>query len=330
MWFEINCFSEKVTIIEDELCSGCYYLQSITFLGNVTSIGYNSFYQCPNLKSIQIPNSVTFINRAFCECSILENVYFFGLSSPENESDIFEETSVKEVYVNKDYKDNHFCGYPVRFTSIFPSSVISSNIITETIKVTTDEGIVNTGNYPTSFFYSSSLSSSSFSSISTQIFVSHELSYSLTSSLTFINLRSVSFSMSYFLLRTYTFSYNINYETFYIFETQTFSYKYFPYIIHYLSPTYVASYIGIKPEKKRKISPEQLIGIVCGSVSVVFLILAIIILVIRKMYENKFVYDDFSFSSDYDEEECEKEQEIMQNNANNISDNDKSDIDFWL
>ena len=45
-------------------------------------------------------------------------------------------------------------------------------------------------------------------------------------------------------------------------------YSYFPYIIFYLSPTYVSSYIILNINKKRTITGEQLIAMVCGSVSV--------------------------------------------------------------
>ena len=47
----------------------------ITFDGNVTSIGYNAFYDCFSLTSITIPNSVTSIGSyAFLGCSSLESI----------------------------------------------------------------------------------------------------------------------------------------------------------------------------------------------------------------------------------------------------------------
>ncbi|KAK8844972.1 hypothetical protein M9Y10_021145 [Tritrichomonas musculus] len=50
---------------------------------------------------------------------------------------------------------------------------------------------------------------------------------------------------------------------------------------------------------RKRISQEQLIGVTCGSASVFFLILEIIILVVRKRRENIEQSEDFiDFSSD--------------------------------
>lgn len=56
---------------------------------------------------------------------------------------------------------------------------------------------------------------------------------------------------------------------------------------------------------KKTISPEQLIGIVCGSVGAFFIILAIIIFAYRKKREvNKFI-DEPSFSTDETDDDDE-------------------------
>ena len=74
--------------------------------------------------------------------------------------------------------------------------------------------------------------------------------------------------------------------------------KYIPYIIRFLSPVYVPTivFIPIK-NNKRKISSVQLIGIACGSASVFFLILGIVIVSLKRKYFINDISDDFSFDS---------------------------------
>lgn len=87
-------------------------------------------------------------------------------------------------------------------------------------------------------------------------------------------------------------------NTYSLIITQSEFEKYFPYIIRFLSPVYVPTivFIPIK-NNKYKISSEKLIGIVCGSVSVFFLILGVIILSIKRKYFVNDISDDFSFDS---------------------------------
>lgn len=109
-------------------------------------------------------------------------------------------------------------------------------------------------------------------------------------------------------------------------------YSYFPYIIFYLSPTYVSSYIILNINKKRTITGEQLIAIVCGSVSVFFFILMLIILIIRKRNEAYYIFDNDYFStSDVDTSKTadENKPEVKQEQNDNTLSSD-SDINFWI
>lgn len=57
--------------------SGCDSLQSVIFDSNTVTIGETAFYNCKNLRRIEIPKGVTYIaNNAFQGCDLLEDVIF--------------------------------------------------------------------------------------------------------------------------------------------------------------------------------------------------------------------------------------------------------------
>lgn len=57
--------------------SGCDSLQSVIFDSNTVTIGETAFYNCKNLRRIEIPKGVTYIaNNAFQGCELLEDVIF--------------------------------------------------------------------------------------------------------------------------------------------------------------------------------------------------------------------------------------------------------------
>lgn len=66
------------------------------------------------------------------------------------------------------------------------------------------------------------------------------------------------------------FSFILDDQAFSIIKTQTNCLKYFPYIIHYLSPSYIPMYLSFKVPPKKKITHEMLIGISFGSASIFF------------------------------------------------------------
>lgn len=61
----------SVTEIPDDMISGCINLTDVTFRYGVQKIAYRAFGECPKLKSVTIPNSVTYIApispNVFCE-----------------------------------------------------------------------------------------------------------------------------------------------------------------------------------------------------------------------------------------------------------------------
>lgn len=70
----------SVTKIADKAFYGLSSMETVTFLGNVTSIGVDAFRECVNLKSITLPASVTEIGTyAFGNCRSLEQIVL-----PEN------------------------------------------------------------------------------------------------------------------------------------------------------------------------------------------------------------------------------------------------------
>lgn len=104
-------------------------------------------------------------------------------------------------------------------------------------------------------------------------------------------------------------------------------YKNLPYLIYYLSPSYVSTYILLEIHKKH-LSQEQLIGISCGSAAIFFLMLTIIFLIIEKKQRLKNIDYDFSILS---EEEINKLNEIEKIDEISSKCEDSSyDIDFWL
>lgn len=123
---------------------------------------------------------------------------------------------------------------------------------------------------------------------------------------------SITKSMSYVLSWTYCktvtmtvtddISYSIIYTffdgTFYESITAVFSKSYFPYIIEVLTPSYVKTdQVFELVAVKKKMSPEQLIGVVCGAVAGAFLIIVIVIFIIRKR-NNNFQFSGISSVTD--------------------------------
>lgn len=95
--------------------------------------------------------------------------------------------------------------------------------------------------------------------------------------------------------------------------------------------TYTQTYILISLNiKKKAISKEQLIGIVCGCTAAFFLILYIIIFIFKKKRKYLLSNDDYSFSiSDENIENTKINKESQNQNIQSPSDNE-NDLDFWL
>ncbi|KAK8898205.1 hypothetical protein M9Y10_000480 [Tritrichomonas musculus] len=110
---------------------------------------------------------------------------------------------------------------------------------------------------------------------------------SISLSLTMVSIKSVSFSISYYPLNS--------------------KYSCFPYVIQFLSPSYVPTYIKliIRPPKGQNSS--QLIGIVCGSAALFFSTLGIVIILIRKKNEMKMILSDEFYISDESSDGIENE-----------------------
>lgn len=116
--------------------------------------------------------------------------------------------------------------------------------------------------------------------------------------------------------------------------TQSNYHSYFPYIIKYLSSIYIEKDVTIEIIKKKTISKENLIGIVCGSASAFFLILGIIILSVRRRNEiiNQYnEFDDISSSSSIENERPKANNRADVNNETNLND-DQTNVDdeIWI
>ena len=118
---------------------------------------------------------------------------------------------------------------------------------------------------------------------------------------------------------------NENMYSFVIAQTEVA--KYFPYIIQFYSPTYLNTVFRFRiSNNKKSITPEQLIGVTCGSISVFFLILAIVIFIIRKRHNNYQISDSLDMS--YDDESTVIIYRLPHNNDDNDNINEISTLEY--
>lgn len=91
-----------------------------------------------------------------------------------------------------------------------------------------------------------------------------QITLSMSYTLTFICKKSVSLSFSSTTSKTFLLSYFENEKTYSYALSQTDVARLFPYIIRYYSPSFLITEIKmILTNNNKKISPEQLIGVVC-------------------------------------------------------------------
>ncbi|KAK8897712.1 hypothetical protein M9Y10_015677 [Tritrichomonas musculus] len=227
------------------------------------------------------------------------------------------------------FSDSKYFSFSKSFTeSIFISEILpeSSSFSQSTIFSASNKfSITNSFTYSKAF-----TSSNSFTNSETFVVLpkSVSLSVSVLISVTFIEQKSVSFSLSHYASNTFMMSYIENEGTYALVASETNYVGYFPYIIYYLSPSFIAKYITIPIPKKQKISQEQLIGIACGSASVFFLILGITIRAVRKKKQEE-SFDIYDFSYSENEEEIlhragEKDREMNETKQGDIFDVEKT------
>ncbi|KAK8886567.1 hypothetical protein M9Y10_042031 [Tritrichomonas musculus] len=260
-----------------------------------------------------------------------------GTTSPSYQSNVFDLSPIKVVYVMEHYESEEFCGLPVRLLSDLDFSmseiITMSSIFTETETFTNLFELQTSNHYQTDSMHLSTEYFSISSIIENTILYTNHVKNSLTVTLTFVQMRSVSFSLSNSKSNTFFISFDANKNTISIIMTQSDFWFYFPYIIYYYSPKFVSTNIIINISKRKGITREQLIGIICGSSAVFFIILYTIIAIYRKMtYVN--IENEISFSFSYSSEELYKKQFSNENqpdeNKKQQKSEDDADVDFWL
>ena len=98
----------------------------------------------------------------------------------------------------------------------------------------------------------------------------------------------------------------------------------FPYIIHSYTHSLIKTHLlqDIKIHKK-KLSSEQLIGVVCGTVALLFAILTFAILIIQR--KNKYKINERSLDDDTESDSSIKKQEF-----NICTPKNETQIDDWI
>ena len=98
-----------VTVIEiqENSCSDCIGLTSVTIPGSVTTLGNYSFYNCSGLKSITLPPTVSTIgNYAFANC-VFTDVYALLDTPPAIGKNSFRDTYIATLHVPESSVDSY-------------------------------------------------------------------------------------------------------------------------------------------------------------------------------------------------------------------------------
>lgn len=196
----------------------------------------------------------------------------------------------------------------------------------------------NTHTYYTSYFkskFSNIYEESSISNSKRQInLLQNQYSYlkslTVSTSKVFISAKTVSRSISYTLSNSITYSF-LNEGEYAVSETKS----YFTVYYYFDSPTITISLISTRIScvlliEGKKFSDEQLIGIVCGSVSAFILLISIVILYFKRNKERNFFIDEYDIINPLDNENEGNTEKVVSEENVNITEIDSQEVDSWL
>lgn len=130
-----------------------------------------------------------------------------------------------------------------------------------------------------------------------------------------VSVRSVTLSMPYVTSKEHSYAQLDNGQHSMV-PSNVYVYKNFPCAIYFLPQTLIKTGILLQMEvRKKTITKEQLIGIVCGSAAGFFLILALIVFIIQRKNRTIDYYDEIDFfsseSGNVSGEETHQTEEII-------------------
>ena len=312
-----NCILCENNFMKCQECSSLYNLDNITL-------------QCIHVKT----DEFSFSNQFSSSFDFTHSIQFsesslFSKSLNFTNSDVF---SISEDFTeSKEFSQSDYFSLSFQFSEsfLFTRSVMFSNsdFFSRSIKFSNSEKFSLTNKFTMSMIFTKTNKFTNSNNFESN-FDFGKVTFSMSYLLTFDGRRSVSFSIIYSNSNSYLFSY-IKELNIYTLTVTGSHYQYnLPYIIFFYSPSYTITYIPF-PIKSKFLTQEQLIGIVCVSVSVFFFILTVILLLMKKKYK---VNSDIDFSLLSDGPEKIEEENMEDKNIHKYSSDNSNDddINFWL
>lgn len=191
----------------------------------------------------------------------------------------------------------------------------SSNYFSQSEQFTVTPSFTATDGFTRSSCFTESNSFNKFTRtvIPTSSSVPSNVFTSLSISIMMVSMRSVSlsgvFSCSLTFVESFDFEGSTNVQVMKCVE----SIYYLPFIIYYLSPSYVEVIQYQAKVEKKKISQSQLIGITCGSAAVFFFVLSLVYLVYNRSKRME------AFSSYFGSDESDEENNTMTVTENTVN-----------
>lgn len=301
----------NITVIEESLFMNCFSLSFLEILKTVNRIGSLAF-SSTNLNHFIIPENVNQIDEiAFANIPRLKYVKFLGLENPNYRNitnstfgchqelcRVFSNTLVEVIYVNDNYQDDNFCSYPILNGELPTFDFTKSDMFSKSDELTKSAEFTKRDMFSKSDEFTKSAEftkSNEFtdSNFFTTPFDVRSITIYQTYVQSFTYIKSVSYSLSYFESYSNTMSVDEN-NVAVVISLKYEYYTYKPYIIHFLSPTYIPTILLEVKFPKKSLSQSQLIGIVCGSAAVFFFTLGLIIMIQQKKNEIKSAFESSS------------------------------------
>ena len=304
---------------------------SNSFLFSLSSSFSNSF-----LFSLSSTFSNSFL---FSFSSTFSNSFLFSLSSTFSYSKAF---SSSIIFSNSNiFAESTIFTYSIYFTesNLFSKSLeflkTSTFKFTEKFRETNIFSLTEKFSFSEQFTLSLTFSNSNVftdSNIFTESMTFttpffHKTTLSKSISFSYILQRSVSFSISQTISVIYSMTIINNHIS--LIQTKSLFLYNHPYIINYYSLAAIQSFVIIEILPKKGMTKEMLIAICCGSASIFFFGLGLVIIIYQKFHKQN-EFDDYIFS-DEEENSDAKNKNINENLVENHKlSSDDSDIGFWL